>query len=283
MDGLLARGRLDSGQAMYLDALSDLVASYEDAHHPIEPASDADMLRHLLDAKGVTQAEVCRETGIPKSTISEVLSGQETPEPADDPKTGRLLPGRRRASWPPTSESPRVLCEHRVSWSYRDPCSQGTPCDRQSCPLDPGSQLALAFPGDRGKIPRRGDPRPAGLSFLNRVVAGLSCALGRSTIASDRRAREGSQFRIPQVAGRAADRRTQSDRRRHSAAVGHLHGWRRSNHETTVRRRRDGPGNRRVCPFTLGHSEGTGRHESDRSSGDSTGPLNLRHNQSRYG
>lgn len=76
MDGLLARGRLDSGQAMYLDALSDLVASYEDAHHSIEPASDADMLRHLLDAKGVAQAEVCRETGIPKSTVSEVLSGR---------------------------------------------------------------------------------------------------------------------------------------------------------------------------------------------------------------
>jgi HTH-type transcriptional regulator/antitoxin HigA len=76
MDGLLARGKLDSGEAMYLDALSDLVACYEDAHHRIEPASDADMLRHLLDAKGVTQAGVCREAGIPKSTISEVLSGR---------------------------------------------------------------------------------------------------------------------------------------------------------------------------------------------------------------
>ena len=40
---------------MYLDALSDLVAAYEDEHYPIEPASDADMLRHLMEAKGVTQ------------------------------------------------------------------------------------------------------------------------------------------------------------------------------------------------------------------------------------
>jgi HTH-type transcriptional regulator / antitoxin HigA len=78
MDGLLARGRLNSGKDMYLDALSDLVACYEDAHHPIEPASDADMLGHLLDAKGVTQSEVSRETGIPKSTISEVLSRKRT-------------------------------------------------------------------------------------------------------------------------------------------------------------------------------------------------------------
>jgi len=77
MDQLLAQGRLDRGQQAYLDALSDLVASYEDDHFPIEPASDADMLRHLLDAKGVSQAQLHRETGISKSSISEVLSGKK--------------------------------------------------------------------------------------------------------------------------------------------------------------------------------------------------------------
>ena len=63
---------------MYLDALSDLVASYEDAHYPIEPASDADMLRHLMEAKGVTQAELHRDTGLAVRWISEVLSGRKT-------------------------------------------------------------------------------------------------------------------------------------------------------------------------------------------------------------
>ncbi len=77
IDRLLAHGALDSGETQYLDALSDLVAAYEDVHYPIEPASDADMLRHLLEAKGVTQAELHRGTGIPKSTISEVLSGKK--------------------------------------------------------------------------------------------------------------------------------------------------------------------------------------------------------------
>ncbi len=77
MDRLLAQGKLDRGQQSYLDALSDLVASYEDEHFPIEPASDADMLRHLLDAKGVSQAELHRETGISKSSISEVLSDKK--------------------------------------------------------------------------------------------------------------------------------------------------------------------------------------------------------------
>ncbi|MFM9069423.1 MAG: type II toxin-antitoxin system HigA family antitoxin, partial [Planctomycetota bacterium] len=59
-----------------LDALSDLVAVYEDEQHVIEPASDADMLRHLLESKSVTQIQLSQETGIAKSTISEVLAGK---------------------------------------------------------------------------------------------------------------------------------------------------------------------------------------------------------------
>src|SRR3954451_14206694 len=61
MDRLLARGELDDGEAMYLDALGDLVAAYEDEHYPVEPASDAEMLRHLMEARGVTQARLSRE------------------------------------------------------------------------------------------------------------------------------------------------------------------------------------------------------------------------------
>jgi len=78
MDRLLGKGKLDDGEGTYLDALSDLVAVYEDEHHAIEPASDADMLRHLLDAKGVTQAQLSQETGIAKSSISEVLAGKKS-------------------------------------------------------------------------------------------------------------------------------------------------------------------------------------------------------------
>ncbi|MDB5387578.1 MAG: helix-turn-helix domain protein [Planctomycetaceae bacterium] len=77
MDGLLGRSALDEGEVTYLDALSDLVGAYEDEHHAIEPASDAEMLRHLMDAKGVSQIQLSRDTGLPKSTISEVLAGKK--------------------------------------------------------------------------------------------------------------------------------------------------------------------------------------------------------------
>jgi HTH-type transcriptional regulator/antitoxin HigA len=77
LDRLLAKGKLDDGEETYLDALSDLVAVYEDRHHDIEPASDADMLRHLLEAKGISQTQLGQAAGIAKSTISEVLAGKK--------------------------------------------------------------------------------------------------------------------------------------------------------------------------------------------------------------
>lgn len=57
--------------------LEGLLFEHEDERHVIEPASDADMLRHLMEAKGVSQALLSEDTGLPKSSISEVLSGKK--------------------------------------------------------------------------------------------------------------------------------------------------------------------------------------------------------------
>lgn len=77
MDRLLAKSQLDDGEETYIDALSDLVGVFEDEQYAIPPASDADMLRHLLDAKGITQGQLALNAGIAKSTISEVLAGKK--------------------------------------------------------------------------------------------------------------------------------------------------------------------------------------------------------------
>jgi HTH-type transcriptional regulator/antitoxin HigA len=76
MDQLLAQRRLGAGEMAYLDALSDLVAAYEDEHHAVPPASDADMLRHLMEAKGISGTQLSHDTRIAKSTISEILHGK---------------------------------------------------------------------------------------------------------------------------------------------------------------------------------------------------------------
>lgn len=60
----------------YLDVLGDLVEAYEEEHHPMDPVSDADMLRFLIENKALTQARVSKGAGIAESTISEVLAGK---------------------------------------------------------------------------------------------------------------------------------------------------------------------------------------------------------------
>ncbi len=76
IDDLLKRGRLDRGEELYLEALSDLVLHYEDQHVPMPKASQADILEHLLEARSVSQVQVARDTKIPAATLSNVLSGR---------------------------------------------------------------------------------------------------------------------------------------------------------------------------------------------------------------
>ena len=78
VDSLVGRPALPPEEQDYLLVLSDLVERYEAEAHPIAPLSDADMLQHLIEAKGVPQTEVARATGIADSTISEVLSGKRS-------------------------------------------------------------------------------------------------------------------------------------------------------------------------------------------------------------
>ncbi|HEV2970150.1 MAG TPA: helix-turn-helix domain-containing protein [Pirellulales bacterium] len=76
IDSLLAREPLNEGEEIYLDALSDLVAVYEDEEFEIHPPSDAGLLAHLLEAKQITQSDLAEALCISKSTICEVLSGK---------------------------------------------------------------------------------------------------------------------------------------------------------------------------------------------------------------
>jgi HTH-type transcriptional regulator / antitoxin HigA len=76
VDELIDRIDLGVDERDYLDVLSDLIERYEAESHPILAAPDAVVLAHLIEAKGVSQADVAREAGIAESTISEVLGGK---------------------------------------------------------------------------------------------------------------------------------------------------------------------------------------------------------------
>lgn len=75
LDELLQQS-LDHGSQEYLDALSDLVATYEDEHDSLPDASEADVLRELCRSSGHTQMQLARLVGISQSTLSALLSGQ---------------------------------------------------------------------------------------------------------------------------------------------------------------------------------------------------------------
>ena len=74
LDRLLEQD-LDEGEQAYLDVLTDLIEDYEDEHVAIPDASEADVLRELMRANGINQAELKRRTRIAQSTISAVLNG----------------------------------------------------------------------------------------------------------------------------------------------------------------------------------------------------------------
>ena len=78
VDELIDRDELGGDERDYLDVLGDLIEHYETEAHPMPPATDAEVLAHLIEAKGVSQAEVARETGIAESTVSEVLAGKRS-------------------------------------------------------------------------------------------------------------------------------------------------------------------------------------------------------------
>jgi HTH-type transcriptional regulator/antitoxin HigA len=78
VDSLLNRRDLAPEEDDYLDVLGDLIERYEGDAHPMAPISDAEMLRHLIEAKGVSQTEVAGATGIADSTISEVLKSKRS-------------------------------------------------------------------------------------------------------------------------------------------------------------------------------------------------------------
>ena len=67
---------LPQAESELLEILSLLVAQYESTEHAIRDASPAEMLAFLIDARGVSNAAVARETGIPRSVITDILAGR---------------------------------------------------------------------------------------------------------------------------------------------------------------------------------------------------------------
>lgn len=63
-------------EAELLELLSTLVADYESNVFPDPDVEPGVMLAHLIEARGVSKAEVARSTGISPATITSAINGQ---------------------------------------------------------------------------------------------------------------------------------------------------------------------------------------------------------------
>lgn len=72
----LTTGRaLSPGEDMYLQALADLIETYENAHIHIPPLTGVELLRYLMDEHGLRQKDMAPLFGAP-FIVSEVLSSK---------------------------------------------------------------------------------------------------------------------------------------------------------------------------------------------------------------
>jgi len=78
VESLMKKPRLTKAEGKLLDLLAKLIDDYEETIYLTPEVSPARMLKHFIDAKCTTQAEVARQTGVPRSTISEALKGKRT-------------------------------------------------------------------------------------------------------------------------------------------------------------------------------------------------------------
>ena len=76
IDRLMKAERLSRAESQLLELLSTLAEQYESIEYPTPKVSQADLLSHLIDARGISQIEVARETGVPRSVITNVLKGR---------------------------------------------------------------------------------------------------------------------------------------------------------------------------------------------------------------
>ena len=75
VDRLLDKDDRSPAEEMYLDALTDLVETYEEVHVAIPARSGVDALRFLMEANDLRQVDLVPVLGR-KSLVSEVLSGK---------------------------------------------------------------------------------------------------------------------------------------------------------------------------------------------------------------
>src|SRR5690606_11166543 len=74
-----------------LNLLSDLVADYEERHHPVKPPTLSEAIKLRMHERGLTQKALTQYLGVSTSRISEYLNGKSEPTLKVAPEISRKL------------------------------------------------------------------------------------------------------------------------------------------------------------------------------------------------
>lgn len=74
IDKLMKQKSRSAAEGRLLELLSKLANDYEEALDPTPEIEPSRLLRHLMEAGNLTQADIARATGIGRSTVNGILS-----------------------------------------------------------------------------------------------------------------------------------------------------------------------------------------------------------------
>jgi len=75
LDELLAQGELSAAADAYLGALTDLIETYERVHVTWPETTGIEVVRRLMDDSALTQSDLARLLGVPRSNVSATMAG----------------------------------------------------------------------------------------------------------------------------------------------------------------------------------------------------------------
>ena len=75
IDSLMRKPKRPRAEEDMLDVLTALVTQYEDKKYPAPDVPPGEILHHLMESRGATKAEVARQTGIARQTLTNIVSG----------------------------------------------------------------------------------------------------------------------------------------------------------------------------------------------------------------
>jgi len=67
------RKGLDDWEVDYLHILAELIHDFEEDAYPIEKTPPVRMIKFLMESRDMNQVELAKATGLPKTTLSEIL------------------------------------------------------------------------------------------------------------------------------------------------------------------------------------------------------------------